>query len=153
MIFNYSFHFFGYKLFSLNQVSNGELVPSVLKSMYGKDLISENSGLNFLDWSSTFIKGERGDLTLWLLFDFLRVCEWSWGDARLKCFMHAKTSTYFKTVMFHFVARLNTDDEPLHSALAAIPSIFILQIWSAPQVVCKLFNVFLFLHVSSLSEL
>ena len=35
--------------FSWNHVSNGEVTPLVLKSMYGKETISANSGVNFLE--------------------------------------------------------------------------------------------------------
>ena len=46
-------------LFSFCQISNGDIDPTVPKCGKGKDFINTNSGLFFLEWTSTFTKDER----------------------------------------------------------------------------------------------
>ena len=117
-----------WKQFSLYQVPKGEPVPIVSKSIKGKDFISTNSGLNFLDKSSTLTKAGLRHLSF-IPSSTLWVFKWECLTVKGNFSIAEKTSEYFRTVMFHFVAILKTDDDPLQFTAEAIPSIFKLRFW------------------------
>lgn len=130
-----AFFFFGnHNLFCLNQVSNGDDVPSLLKSRYGNDFISTISGLYFLVWSSTFTKGLRSAWTR--PFVLILICAPSRIGLYWYSSMQDTRSVYFKIFMFQVDAILKTEDDPLIAGTlaVAIPSIrelrFSLEIFS-----------------------